>query len=220
MRLTQPRKGSAMQLAIIGAGNVGTAVARAAKEAGHDVTLAAAHPEQAKRVAEELGTGSATGAREAAQDAEVIVLAVPFTAAAEVADEIHDQVAGKTVIDATNPLNEDASGLAVTDRSGAEEIQAQLDGAHVVKAFNTVFAANQSDAEAGGEQLDGFYAGDDEGAKKRVAELLAAIGFRPIDAGPLTAARALEQIAFLNISLNARNGWPWQSGWKLVGPTD
>jgi predicted dinucleotide-binding enzyme len=110
------------------------------------------------------------------------------------------------------------SGLAVEGRSGAEELQALLPRAHVVKALNTVFASKQADPVADGVTLDGFYAGDDEQPKATVARFLEQIGFRPIDAGPLRAARALEHMAFLNISLNARNGWPWQSGWKLVGP--
>ena len=88
----------------------------------------------------------------------------------------------------------------------------------MVKAFNTVFAANQASPSVDGTSLDGFYAGDDEQAKQKVAEFLAAAGYRPVDAGPLSAALPLEHMAFLNISMNARNNWPWQSGWKLVGP--
>jgi predicted dinucleotide-binding enzyme len=70
-----------------------------------------------------------------------------------------------------------------------------------------------------GVRLDGFYAGDDEAAKSTVAELLAAIGLRPLDAGELLAARVLERMAVVHIGPNARHGWPWQSGWKLLGPT-
>lgn len=82
-----------------------------------------------------------------------------------------------------------------------------------------MFAANQASPEIDGTPLDGYIAGDDEAAKRTVAELLGAIGYRPIDVGGLSAARALQHMAFLNITLNARNGWPWRSGWKLVGPT-
>jgi predicted dinucleotide-binding enzyme len=89
----------------------------------------------------------------------------------------------------------------------------------VVKAFNTVFASRLNDPVLDGVPLDGFYAGDDAGAKQVVAELLARMGLRPIDTGELLTARALELMAFLNVSLNARNGWSWQSGWKLLGPT-
>jgi predicted dinucleotide-binding enzyme len=68
-----------------------------------------------------------------------------------------------------------------------------------------------------GIPLDGFYAGDDPAAKAAVADLVAAMGLRPIDVGALRAARSLEHMAFLNISLNARNGLSWSSGWKLLG---
>jgi predicted dinucleotide-binding enzyme len=146
------------------------------------------------------------------------VLAVPYDAVADVAAGIAGQVRGKVVVDATNPIAADFSGLAVSSRSGAEEVQDLFDGAPVVKAFNTVFAANQAQGVVDGTQLDGFYAGDDQQAKQTVAELLASYGFRPVDAGSLKAAQALEHMAFLNISLNAANGWSWQSGWKLVGP--
>lgn len=89
----------------------------------------------------------------------------------------------------------------------------------VVKAFNPILAGRLNDPVVDGIPLDGFYAGDDEAAKATVAELLRAMGFRPMDAGVLLAARALERMAFLNISFNVRNGWSWQSGWKLLGPT-
>jgi len=89
----------------------------------------------------------------------------------------------------------------------------------VVKAFNTVFAGPLNDPVVNGVPLDGFYAGDDPAAKRVVADLLAERGFRPIDAGELLTARVLELMAFLNIDLNLRHGWPWQSGWKLLGPT-
>lgn len=90
--------------------------------------------------------------------------------------------------------------------------------ARVVKAFNTVLAANQAEPAVDGTQLDGFVAGDDQDAKAAVLEVLGKVGYRPLDVGPLSAARYLEGMAFLNIALNARNGWDWQTGWKLVDP--
>ncbi len=208
-----------MNIAIIGAGNVGSAVARGAARAGHTVTVAATDPAHARTLADEVGGTAAADLAEAVRDADATVLAVPYGALPDVTREIRDAVAGKLVIDATNPLTADGSALAVTDRSGAEQTAEQLPAARVVKAFNTVFASRQADPVIDGIPLDGFYAGDDEQAKNTVRDLLAAIGYRPVDAGPLAAARALEHLAFLNISLNARNGWPWQSGWKLLGPT-
>jgi NADPH-dependent F420 reductase len=206
-----------MRIAIIGAGNVGRAIAQAGARTGNDVTITASDPDHAREAANETGASVAGSNAEAADGADVVVLAVPYAAVSSVASEIAE-VATSIVIDATNPLKPDYSGLAVTDRSGAEQLQDQLPRASVVKAFNTVFASKQADPILDGTPLDGFYAGNDPSAKTRVAELLAALGYRPIDAGDLTNARALEHMAFLNISLNARNGWSWQSGWKLIGP--
>ncbi len=87
----------------------------------------------------------------------------------------------------------------------------------MVKAFNTLFSSNQADPNVDGIQLDGFVAADDAAAKATVLELVASIGLRPIDAGPLDRAQQLEQLAFLNIALNATNGWSWESGWRLAG---
>lgn len=208
-----------MKLAIIGAGNVGQAIARAGVRVGHDVVITATDPGKTKKIADELGASAGNSNAEAVRDADLVVIAVPFEAVARVGAEVADATAGKVVIDATNPLKADGSGLAVTDRSGAETLQDLIPRASVVKAFNTVFASNQSEPLVDGTQLDGFYAGNDDNAKATVAEFLSAVGYRPVDTGDLAAARALERMAFLNISMNARNGWPWQSGWKLVGPT-
>ena len=89
--------------------------------------------------------------------------------------------------------------------------------AHVVKAFNTLFAANQVDPILDGTRLDGFVAGDDAAAKATVLELVRSIGLRPIDAGPLARARELEALAWLNIALQGSLGNTWHTAWKLVG---
>ncbi|HJP80642.1 MAG TPA: hypothetical protein VJ914_40610 [Pseudonocardiaceae bacterium] len=94
-----------------------------------------------------------------------------------------------------------------------------MPGVPVIKALNTLFSGRLSTPDESGLRLDGFYAGDDAAAKQIVADLLTSLGFRPIDAGGLRMARALEEMAFLNIALNSGNGWSWQSGWALIGPT-
>ena len=133
--------------------------------------------------------------------------------------EVGTPLDGKVLVDATNPLKPDYSGLATNGSSGAEVIQGKAQGARVVKAFNTAFAARQADPNvAGGLRVDGYVAGDDEAAKQTVLALLADIGFNPVDAGSLAMARQLEGMAWLNISLQMKNGWSWQAGWKLVGP--
>lgn len=207
-----------MRLAVIGAGNVGSAIARAGKQGGHDVVVTSPTEGEVEGLASALGAEAAASNSDAVTGADFVVLAVPWGAIDTVTSEIADQVDGTVVIDATNPIKDDSSGLATEGTSGAEVVQQKLPGARVVKAFNTVFASNQDKGEVDGVQLDGFVAGDDDSAKSEVVSLLEGIGFRPIDVGPLQMARYLEAMAFLNISLNANNGWSWQSAWKLVGP--
>ena len=207
-----------MNIAIIGAGNVGRALATSAIRTGHSVTVSSANGDTAKKLSEDTGAKAAASNRAAAEGAELVVLAVPYTAMVDVLDDVGPALAGKIVVDATNPLKADYSGLAVEGTSGAEEIQARLPQSRVIKAFNTQFAARQTDPRVAGLNVDGFVAGDDDEAKAVVLDLVKAIGFNPIDAGPLAMARTLEAMAFLNISLQARNNWSWQAGWKLVGP--
>jgi len=207
-----------MNIAIIGAGNVGRALATSALRAGHSVTVSSARGDSAATVARETGARAAASNREAAAGADVVVFAVPYGAVWDVLDEIGPALAGKVVVDATNPLKPDNSGLATEGTSGAEQIQAKVPEARIVKAFNTAFAARQADPTIAGVKVDGFVAADDDDARGVVLALVESIGFHPIDAGPLQMARALEALAFLGISLQVRHGWSWQSGWKLVGP--
>lgn len=207
-----------MKIAIIGVGNVGSALAKAAVGAGHEVALHADHRESVLAAAEKTGARASTSARDAVEGAELVVLAVPYGALRSVVSDLGSSIDGKVVVDVTNPLNATYTGLD-TESSAAEEAQAAAPRARVVKAFNTIFASRHARPTEGGLPLDAFYAGDDAAAKGRVAELAASLGYRPIDVGDLKTARYLEGMAFLNIKLNAGNGWSWQSGWKLVGPT-
>ncbi|GAB1511419.1 NADPH-dependent F420 reductase [Actinophytocola sp. KF-1] len=206
-----------MRIAIIGVGNVGGGLAAAATAAGHDVTVTARNTGNAAKVAEHTGASAAPSVADAARDADVVVLAVPASAADDVLGQLGETTA--VVVDATNPLNDTFSDLTTTDTSHAERLAAARPGVKLVKALNTVFASRFGNPAEGERPLDGFYAGDDDAAKETVARLLASLGFRPVDAGSLRMARSLEELAFLNISLNARNGWAWQSGWQLAGPT-
>ncbi len=208
-----------MNIAIIGAGNVGKALAGSSTKAGHSVTISAGKPEHAKEAAAATGSRAAASNREAVSSAELIVLAIPQGAVEGVLGELGDALKGKVLVDATNQLTPDMSGLSNWGISAAERIQARIPGARVVKAFNTVFASRQAQPSVEGTPLDGFVAGDDPKAKTAVLELVESIGFRPIDAGPLTMARSLEAMALLLVSLQVRHGWSWQNGWKVIGPT-
>jgi NADPH-dependent F420 reductase len=208
-----------MQVAIIGSGNVGKALAGSFTRAGHDVTLTASNPDHAREAAAQSGGRAAESNREAAAAAELVVLAVHYPLVDAVVAELGDALAGKVVVDVTNRVDPADPGSTMDGTSAAEQIQARAPEARVVKAFNTAFASRQADPVVEGVALDAFIAGDDDRAKQAVAELAGSIGFRPIDAGPLVMARALEAMALLNISLQLRNNWPWQAGFKLVGPT-
>lgn len=207
-----------MKIAIIGAGNVGRALATSMTRAGHQVVISARDVEHAGAVAAATGSQAAASSAEAATQADVVVLAIPFASVREVVDEIRDAVVGKPVVDVTNRMSFGPDGAETdTTSSNAEEIADLLPGANVVKAFNTLFASNQSDPMAESVPLDGYVAGDDATAKTRVLELVDSMGLNPVDVGPLARARQLEGLAFLNITLNMTHGGSWQSGWKLIG---
>ena len=207
-----------MKFAIIGSGNVGSAIARAVTDAGHDAIVADPSEESLRILASNVPVATTISNVDAVTGADAVVLAVPFAAVTDIVASLRDQLANKIVIDVTNPLAADLSGLVTDGSSGAEVVARAAPEARVVKAFNTVFAGNQATASVDGTQLDGFVASDDREAKQTVMDLLAAIGFRPIDVGGLSVSRYLEGMGFINIALNARNEWSWQSGWKLVGP--
>lgn len=203
-----------MKVAIIGTGNVGRALTGSFTRAGHVVTLAAAHPEHAEEAARELGATAAESSADAVANADLVVLAVPATALNSVANEIGDDLAGKVVIDVSNRPTPDPAGAGT---SIAEELQDRLPDSRVVKAFNTLFASRQADPVVAGVPADGFVAADDPKAKTTVLDTLEGLGFRPVDAGPLAAARTLEGMAWLNISRNMARG-SWQDAYVIVGP--
>jgi 8-hydroxy-5-deazaflavin:NADPH oxidoreductase len=208
-----------MNVAIIGSGNVGGALTTSIQRAGHSVTVTSRDGSSAGSLAQASGALAVSSTREAVEGADLVVLAVPYTAVPDVLSAAGNALAGKVVVDATNPLKPDYSGLATNGISGAEEIQRLAPRARVVKAFNTQLAARQADPSvAGGLRVDGYVAADDAEAKEQVLGLAEAIGFNPVDAGGLGMAKYLEAMAFLNIALNASHGWSWQAGWKLVGP--
>ena len=203
-----------MKIAIIGAGNVGRALATSLTRAGHDVTITAAHHEHAVEAAGQTGATAGTSNAAAAAGAQVVVLAVPAQALGQIAGDLGSTLDGKVVVDVSNRPTPTPDGAAT---SIAEELQGTLPGAHVVKAFNTAFASRQADPSVGGIASDGFVAGDDAAAKQTVLDVVESVGFRPVDAGSLASARTLEGMAWLNIQRNLAGG-TWQDAWVLVGP--
>ena len=193
-----------MKIGIIGPGNVGSTLGRAWAEKGHDILFGVRDP-RAKKVEDAIkatgGKARAASVKEAAAQAEVVLLAVPWGATQD-AIKAAGNLGGKIVIDATNPLKPDLSGLALGHTTSAgEEVARWAAGAKVVKAFNTIGAQHMANPRFGGQSASMFICGDDAAAKKTVAALAEALGFESVDAGPLTQARLLEPLAMLWISM-------------------
>ena len=182
-------------------GNVGTALSKGLSKAGHEVKFG--HRDPKEPVAE------------AAKWGDLIILAVPDENANDAIKAIQPHADGKIVIDVTNAIGEDY-GLGISCTSTAEETQKKLPQAKVVKAFNTVFAPNQSTGKVAGEQLTAFIAGNDLEAKQTVAQLTRDIGFDPVDCGLLKSARYLDAMGILIIHLAYTYGMGNKMGYKLV----
>ena len=178
----------------------------------------AANPEHAAEAAKLTGARAARSNIEAVKDAELVIIAVPYDKLGDVFRGLGASVDGKIVVDITNHVDLENPAEVLSEPSNAEEIQKRHTNVLVTKALNYAFASRMADPNVKGTKLDGFVAGDDQAAKDKVLQFVESIGFRPIDAGPLVMARVLEHMALLNISLQIRHGWPWQNGWKLVGP--
>lgn len=201
-----------MKVTMIGSGNIGQSLGGALVGAGHELILAARDQAETADVAAKLGATAAASVVEAADTADVIVLAVPYTALEEVATGIRDHVSGKVVIDVTNPM-----GQAPVGTSAAQQLAGWLPGAQVVKAFNTTFAGLLANPTAHGQTLDALYATDSAAAAATVAELIRSIGFRPVFAGGLAIAAQMEAMAGLNIQLQIATKGDWRSSFVLVG---
>jgi predicted dinucleotide-binding enzyme len=133
-----------------------------------------------------------------------VIFAVYYPGIKDAVRQYADQLSGKVVVDITNPVNVETWDSLATEpgSSSAEEVQQLLpEGTPVVKAFNTTFAPTLVRGEVDGQPLDVLIAGDDEGAKQKVARLASDGGLRPIDVGPLRRAQQLEQLGFLHIAI-------------------
>lgn len=192
-----------MNISILGTGNMASGLAVLFAKAGHNVTVASRDPSKARSVTDGLGHDiQASDLASAAATAGIVVLAVPYEAAEEVI-KAAGSLAGKVVVDITNPMTADFSGLTVGHTtSAAEEIQKLAPAAKVVKAFNTVFASVlQNGGKIAGQPVTVFIAGDDTQARSQVAALAGSAGLKTLETGALASARYLEPLAGLNIAL-------------------
>ena len=196
-----------MKVAIIGAGNVGTALSRSLLRAGQPVTIGVPDPAKYRAHVDALGPGAAlAGTDDAIAAGEVVILAVPYEAALSIAASMPDWQ-GRTLVDASNPLAPGLAGLSLgTTTSGAEEVARRARNAHVVKAFNTTGAENMADSRYPQGQPIMPVAGDDAAARQRAMTLATLIGFDAIDMGLLSTARYLEPLAMVWIHLAIKQG--------------
>ena len=199
-----------MSIAIIGAGNVGLALARNLSGLGDRITFGV--PDPGKYAAQAAQLGAAIGTVEAAiADARIVILAVPYSAALAIAERIADW-SDRILIDATNPLAPGLAGLSLgTTTSAAEQIAQRARNARVVKCFNVTGAENMADPQ----RVDGSVfmpvAADDAEARAQVLALARRMGFDAVDAGPLKTARYLEPFAmtWIHLAFAAGQGRAW-----------
>jgi 8-hydroxy-5-deazaflavin:NADPH oxidoreductase len=193
-------------ISIVGLGNMASALADLALAGGNAVEIIGRDPAKANELAAALD-GATVGAAGAAPAGDIVILAVPYASAAAVVSEYGDALHGKVIVDITNPITPDSKGFVTPDgSSGAQEIaKAAPAGAHVVKAFNTLFSNVLAAGSAEGHPLDVLIAGDDVQAKARVSVFIESLGLRPMDAGQLPMARALENAALLQLGLVAHS---------------
>jgi len=187
-------------LSILGTGTMSQAIASIAAKGGHSV--------------QQLGTSEL----DTALTGDVVVLAVPYSAIADVIAQRGDQLAGKIVVDITNPLNfETFDSLVVpADGSAAAEIAAALPDSRVLKAFNTNFAGTLISGNVGTLTTTVLIAGDDAEAKSTLADVVSSGGLTALDAGSLERARELEAIGFLQLTLAASEKVSWTGGFGVV----
>ena len=190
-------------ISIIGLGNMASAIGALAVKGGNAVEVIGRDAAKAAALASAVGNGATAGTWGAAPAGDIVILAVLFDNAVPVVSHYGDALAGKIIVDITNPFTPDATGLVTPDgSSGAQEIaKAAPASTHVIKAFNTLFR----DVLAAGGPLDVFMAGDDAQAKASVSAFITSLGLRPQDTGDLSMAHWLEGAGLLAMGL-ARHG--------------
>jgi len=213
-----------MKVGILGTGDVGKALAKGFLTLGHEVMIGArsATSEKAAALAAELGAGASAGSfSDAARFGELVVLATLGAVNDQVvAAAGPDNLAGKVVLDTTNPLDLSKGFppalIVPAEGSGGQQIQALAPAARVVKVFNTVGNSLMFRPALPGGAPTMFLCGDDEGARATVAKLVGEFGWEPADVGPLSAAHWLEAMCMVWVATAARTG-RWDKAFKLVG---
>lgn len=191
-------------ISIIGSGSMAAAISGLAVKAGYSVEVMSRDAAKARALAEQIGTSATTATFGTAPTGDIVVLAVPYSAVLDVVKQYDGGLAGKLLIDITNPVAPDYTSLVTPGHSsGAQEIaKAAPADAIVVKAFNTLFSHILASGSIGGHPLDVFFAGDDTQAKARISAFIDALGLHPIDTGPLFMAQTLENVCLVSLALH------------------
>jgi len=195
-------------ISIIGSGHMAAAIGGLAVKNGYTVEVMNRDATKARALAEQFGAGATTGTFGAAPAGDIVVLAVPYAVVLGVVKQYGNKLAGKLLIDITNPVDSSLTGFVTPEDSfGAQEVaKAAAADAVVVKAFNTQFSgALGAGSVEGRPPLDIFLAGDDAQAKARVSAFVESLGLRPMDVGPLPMARTLEHATLLTLGLLANS---------------
>ena len=194
-------------ISIIGSGGMAAAIGGLAAKAGHTVEVTSRDAAKALALAEQIGASATTGTFGAAPAGDIVILAVPYAAVLDVVKQYGEALAGKLLIDITNPVGPDFKSFVTPEDSfGAREImKAAPSDAVVVKAFNTLFSHVLAAGPVDGHPLDVFLAGDDAQAKARVSAFIESLALRPMDTGQLPMARTLENVALLSLGLVAHS---------------
>ena len=206
-------------ITIIGTGNMAAGIAARAATAGRSIQILSRDAVAASALASATSASVGTTGKEI--EGSIVILATYFEVSKEIVSRYGTALDGKTIVDISNPVNtETYDSLTVpAGSSAAEEIQALVPGANVVKGFNTVFASTLAAGEVAGQTLDVLLAGDSDEAKAAVASFINDSGLRAIDVGPLRRARELEAFQLLVVGLQRGNAHPaynWNSALKLL----
>jgi len=186
-------------ISIIGTGNMAGAIGARAVNGGNAVEVIGRNAARADAMARGLGGGATTGEFGAALAGDIVILAVPYASAVPVIVQYGDALAGKVIVDISNPFNADATGLIPPDGTSAaqETAKAAPVSAHVVKAFNAMFGH----VLAQGRTMDVLIAGNDAAAKASLSAFIESLGLRPLDTGGLEMARWVEGAGLLMVGL-------------------
>ena len=214
-----------MKIAVLGTGRMGGGLARLWAKAGEEVLVGSRDAARAQAVAAEIAKAHPRARAQgmdnagAARAGEVVVLAIPYKEIAPLLRKLKSALKGKVVVDISNPLKADFSGLTTRPATSAAEEIAKLLGkaAPVVGAFKNTFATLLADPGAAPQRPDVLVCGDDEKAKATAMALVDRIGFRALDAGKLRAARTVEQMTVLMITMDVRYKGGFKSGWRFAG---